>query len=148
LDRDSARGKDFDSDKAYVADVRAGVAKAMATLKNDYKAKTIYIALPPLIYHDPTAENLEAESLTKAAWSNVSLEKILPAIREAAKENGIKVIDVNAEFKGKEKAFGKGVHYNESGKKKVAEMYADALGGTLIRSPSTRSTANERSRSR
>jgi lysophospholipase L1-like esterase len=126
---DSAHRKDYPNDQAFVAAVKEGMEKAIACLKNTYKAKTIYIALPPPIF-GPDA-NDPAKAATVSAWSNYSLELILPAMRQIAAANGIKIIDVNAAFKGKDKEYGRGVHYNDSGKKKVAELYLDALRGDI-----------------
>jgi lysophospholipase L1-like esterase len=126
---DSAHRKDYPTDQAFVAAVKEGMEKAIACLKNTYKAKTIYIALPPPVF-GPDA-NDPAKAATVSAWSNYSMELILPAMREIAAANGIKVIDVNSVFKGKDKEYGRGVHYNDSGKKKVAELYLDAIRGDI-----------------
>ena len=126
---DSAHRADFPSDDAYVAAVRQGMTDGIGVLRTIYKAKTVYIALPPPIF-GPQAQD-EASSLVKKNWSNVSLNKLLPMMRDVGDKTGCKIIDVNAAFQGHEKDFGRGVHYGPPGRTVVAQMYIDAIRGDI-----------------
>ncbi len=126
---DSAHRRDFPSDDEYIAAVTKGMTDGIDVLRSVYKAKVIYIALPPPIF-GPQAQDA-ATSLTKSNWSNVSLNKLLPAMRDVGAKTGCKIIDVNAAFQGKAKEYGMGVHYGAGGRTKVAQMYVDAIRGDI-----------------
>ena len=126
---DSAHRADFPSDDAYLKAIQDGTVKGLEVLRSLYKAKVIYIALPPPIFGAKADD--ETAALTQRGWSNVNMKKMLPVFRQVAQQNNCKIIDVNAAFVGKEKEFGMGVHYGPEGRKKVTEMYLDAIRGDI-----------------
>ena len=74
------------------------------------------MAVPPPIFAD--------------RWQlrNVILnEKIIPAIRQVAKETGVTLIDFNTPMLGLRKDFPDGVHPNASAAAKLAEAAAKAI---------------------
>ncbi len=53
--------------------------------------------------------------------------QVIPIIKRIAKQNDLKIIDLNAGFKGKGELFPDGIHPNEEGAKLMAEMIAEQL---------------------
>lgn len=108
--------------KQIKADGGAQYKADMIALIDSYKGleaePQIFLALPPTVYRERTAEGINDEALD---------EMLLDLLTEIAAETGVSLIDVHTATAGQGEKFPDGVHPNADGKTVIAQTVAEAI---------------------
>ena len=103
-----------DDGEQYKRDITS-IIQAYQALKAN---PTIYLALPPTVYRDKTAESINNENLEAT---------IIPLLLEVAAATGATVIDTHTATANMSECFPDGVHPNADGKAVIAQTVAQAI---------------------